>query len=146
MYAERSDGSNSPAILVIDPSPDNLDVTCTALDHEGFTVICAATPAGGVRLARRKAPAVIVTELFQKTKSGWCIIDLLKRHSQTREIPIIAFSAYALTDDEVRALRSGAECFLPKPLPPSAVIEAVQEILRTEDQEKSIGGGGERSA
>jgi CheY-like chemotaxis protein len=118
-----------PTVLIIDPDPLNRDVTRTILQHAGFRILEAEEPDEGVRLAISKNPALIVTELFHRTDRGWEILERIGELPETRRIPVVAFSAYALPQDREAAVRSGATRYLAKPLPPAELEATVIDLL-----------------
>lgn len=124
-------------VLIIDPDFDNRKVAATMLASRGFEILEATDPGEGVRIARRTGPCVIVTELFERTECGWRILDSLRQFPETSGIPIIAFTAHALSADKEAALGAGATLFLAKPLPPQELDTAVEELLEVGERPPS---------
>ena len=116
-------------VLVIDPDPLNRDVTVTVLRHFGFQVVEAEEPEAGLRLARECDPCVIVTELFERTRTGWEILERLAGEEGTTAIPVVAFTAHVLPPDRKAAVHGGVARYLPKPLPPRELEAAIEELL-----------------
>jgi DNA-binding response OmpR family regulator len=75
--------------LLIDDDRDNVAICSVFLAHFGFHVIVAADVATGVLLARDSRPAVVITELFARTGTGWSVLEALRaardgRHPRDR--------------------------------------------------------------
>ena len=116
----------SGMVLLIDDDRDNVEICSALLEHHGFQVIAAGDVAAGVELARESRPAVVVTELFGRTPSGWTALEALRAGPETAGIPIIVLSAHALPAD--RAAASGATAFLTKPAYPRHVLDHVRRV------------------
>jgi two-component system, cell cycle response regulator DivK len=122
-------GNRFGTLLLIDPDLDNREIAATTLRLAGFDVILAATPYEGIRLARFKQPAVIVTELFRRTERGWFILETLKRYPSTKDIPVLAYTSYAMPADARAAIESGADTFAAKPMDPNELPDIVAALL-----------------
>jgi two-component system cell cycle response regulator DivK len=53
----------------------------------------------------------------------------IKAHPDTRNIPIIAVTSYALSGDETKALAAGCDGYVAKPFSPRRILALVQEFL-----------------
>ena len=113
-------------VLVIDGDRDSADICSVLLRHHGFRVAVARDAEAGLSLARDGRPAVVITELFERSRTGWAVLDALGSRPETAGIPVIVVSAHALPAD--RAAASGAAVFLSKPAYPREVLEHVRRI------------------
>jgi CheY-like chemotaxis protein len=113
-------------VLLIDDDRDNIEICSTLLAHFGFRVISAGDLESGVRLACSRHPAVVVTELFGRTRTGWAALDALRSRPETAGVPVIVLSAHALPRD--REAASGAAAFLTKPAHLPGVVDHVRRF------------------
>lgn len=113
-------------VLLIDDDRDTVAICTAFLAHFGFHVIVAGDVATGVLLARDSRPAVVITELFARTRTGWGVLEALRAHPETAGIPVIVLSARTLPAD--REAASGATVFVAKPAYPSQVLDHVRRI------------------
>lgn len=111
-------------VLLIDGDPDNLEICSSLLEFSGYRVITAPEPGAGVALARTARPAVVVTELFNRTQTGWEVLERLRSHPETIDVPIIAFTTRVMPEDRQRA--AWATVYLTKPDSPRRVLEEVR--------------------
>lgn len=115
--AEPVEGTMSDhSVLLIDTDLDSREICTLLLHHRDYRVVCATCETDGLDLARSERPTVIVTDVYTRTRDGWRIPELLKSDPATASIPVIVLSAYVLPEDRERALRSGADAFLAKPV------------------------------
>lgn len=124
-----SASSTRPLVLLVEDNEDNRIVYATILRHFGFEVTEALNGAEGVEAARRHHPALILMDISIPVLDGWEATRILKADPATREIPIIALTAHALTKDRERALEVGCDGYLAKPCEPRTVVAEVQRLL-----------------
>lgn len=113
-------------VLVIDDDRDNAAICTAMLRHHGFSVLVAEDADTGVALAREQRPAVVVTELFARTGTGWAVLEALRALPETAATPVIVLSAHVLPAD--REAAAGASVFLPKPAYPLHVLYHVRSL------------------
>lgn len=118
----------SGTVLLIDQDRDNVDICSALLAHHGFRVIAADDVDSGLLLAREDRPAVVVTELFGRTRTGWAVLEALSARPETAGIPVIVLSAHALPSD--REAASGAAAYLTKPAYPRHVLDHVRRVCQ----------------
>ena len=118
-----------PLVLVVDDSPDARAVYSDYLEYAGFRVITAADGEQAITAANEEWPAVIVMDLAMPKVDGWEAIRRLRADPMTAEIPIVALSAYAFGDAQLRARDLGADLCLTKPCLPSQVALVCRAMM-----------------
>lgn len=113
-------------VLLIDNDPDSQVIYTIVLEQAGFDVISAGSPEEGVRTAAVERPQVIVTELFKRTRTGWKVLEALKREPVTASTPVLVVTAYAFPDDVQRAAL--ANLVLAKPCSARMLLDAVVQL------------------
>ena len=116
-------------ILYVEDQEDNIYMLCNRLSRKGYTVIVATDGEPGVDLARREAPALILMDLSLPVMDGWEATRRLKASSETRDIPVIALSAHAMTDDRDKALAAGCDDFDSKPVEFKRLLAKIEALL-----------------
>lgn len=114
-------------ILVIDDNPDVIRLFQRYLGAAHARVVGVDNAREAVRLARELRPHAITLDLMMPTQDGWEILQTLKAHAETRDIPIVVCSV--LREREL-ALALGAAAFLAKPINQRQLVSALQEVLR----------------
>lgn len=113
-------------ILIADDEPDNRAIMSAALSASGYRVCEASNGAEAVETALRERPALILLDMAMPGVSGWEAVRRLKEMPQTRDIPVFAFTAYALAGDEVKAKEAGCDGYVSKPCVPKQVVEKIR--------------------
>jgi CheY-like chemotaxis protein len=116
-------------VLLVEDNDDNRIIYSTYLTHSGFLVVEAADGEQGIALARAVQPDVVLMDASIPVIDGWEATRRLKSDPLTAHIPVIALTAHAPPGDRERALEVGSDGYLPKPVEPRVVAEAVERIL-----------------
>ena len=95
----------------------------------GYEVMTAHSGYDGLRLAKQRAPAVIVLDILMPAMNGLQILEKLKSDEATAKIPVIMSTA--VNDDEGRreAERLGAAAYLVKPFGTRDLISMIDGCL-----------------
>ena len=103
-------------ILYIEDNDDNVYVMRNRLLRAGFSVLVAGDAEQGLAMAAAERPDLILMDLGLPGMDGWEATRRLKAMSETKDIPIIAVSAHAMTGDREKALEAGCDDYDTKPI------------------------------
>jgi len=115
-------------VLVVDDAAYNREVLVQNLEDE-YEVLEAPDGVAAVVLARAQQPDLILLDLSLPVVDGWEAARLLRADPATAWIPIVAVTAHAMAGDEARALASGCDDYLPKPIDEALLLVKVREWL-----------------
>ncbi|MBI5292308.1 MAG: response regulator transcription factor [Chloroflexi bacterium] len=114
-------------ILVIDDEPKIVEICRDYLTAAGFEVITAGDGPGGLAMARRQRPDLIVLDLMLPGMDGLDVCRELRRESNT---PVIMLTARVEETDKLVGLELGADDYLTKPFSPRELVARVRTVLR----------------
>ncbi|MDE2491095.1 MAG: response regulator [Elusimicrobia bacterium] len=117
-------------ILIADDDADNREIMRMALERAGYEIVLARDGREALEAARREKPALVLMDLSMPVLSGWEAVRRMKDDAALRAIPVLAFTAHAITGDETRAREAGCDGYLSKPCPPRLAVETVAAHLR----------------
>ena len=86
------------------------------LKSKGYAVIEAATGEEALNLLKNQKPNIILMDIQLPGIDGLTLIKLIKADAMTKEIPIIAVTAYAMKGDEQKILETGCDAYVSKPI------------------------------
>jgi CheY-like chemotaxis protein len=115
-------------ILVVEDVELNLDLIVQLLEDE-YEVLVAKDGAQGIALAEQDLPDLILMDLALPVIDGWEATRRIKANEQLKHIPVIAFTAHAMRGDAERALASGCDDYLAKPLDEDLLFEKLAKFL-----------------
>jgi two-component system cell cycle response regulator DivK len=103
-------------ILVVEDNELNMRLLNDVLEMRGYSVL--KTDHGGLalELARRHRPDLILMDIQLPDISGLEATRRLKEDAETRDIPVIAVTAFAMSGDERKTLDSGCDAYVAKPI------------------------------
>jgi len=129
-----------PKILLIEDNEMNRDMLARRLGKRGFEVVVAVDGREGLSLAESEQPELILMDMSLPVLEGWEAARELKRSAATRNIPVIALTAHAMSGDREKALAAGCNDFDTKPVDLSRLLEKIQVLL---DARVASPGGGD---
>jgi CheY-like chemotaxis protein len=129
--AYRQTNEGDPAlVLVVDDYMHTREMYAEFLAFVGFRVASAWNAGLAIRAARLARPALVVMDLALPDMTGCEAASILRRDARTKNVPIIAVTAYSKTHMRDVALRSGCDVFLEKPIAPNALVDEIRALLR----------------
>ena len=117
-------------VLVVDNEPDTCDLLATLLSRCGAETRTACSAAEARTLFGRWKVDVLVSDLGMPGEDGYALLrDLRSRAGERGDaLPAIALTAYARAEDRVKALASGFERHVVKPVEPSELVSIVADV------------------
>ena len=125
-------------ILIAEDDPLNRDMIRRYLQLAGYQVITATDGEQAVAMAEAELPALILMDLGLPVLSGWDATRQLRMAPETRAIPIIALTAYALVGDREKALAAGCNDYETKPINFSRLQMKIQAFLSASSNERAV--------
>jgi len=121
-------------ILVVDDEPDTLELECLVLQGEGAEVLCTDSAAGALSALPHFRPQLIISDLAMPGMDGCSFIAAVRERSieDGGAVPALAVSAHASGDRRSRALTSGFDRFLSKPMDPAKLIKTTLELVASD--------------
>lgn len=117
-------------ILVIDDEEDILELARYTLTKEGYEVTTLTSGDEAVETVKSEHPDLILLDLMLPGLDGFEVCKLLKRDSDTAEIPIIMLTAKGEESDIITGLELGADDYITKPFSPKVVVARLRSVLR----------------
>ena len=116
-------------LLLIDPHDDQRELYSDALHAAGFSVVECPQAHHALHLAASVGPVAIITEVgSERQESGWELIARLRENERTAQVPIIALGSRWILEEGKAALARGVTAYLPIPLSPPDLVEAVRRV------------------
>ena len=116
-------------ILIVDDTPVNLKLTRILLVNEGYKVLTAASAEEAVELLRSYHPHLVLADIQLPGMDGLELTRQIKKGETTRDITVIALTAFAMAGDERKAIDAGCDGYITKPIDTRALGARIREIL-----------------
>ena len=129
----RLDSLRGLTILIVDDEPDARTLLTEVLEAAGATVLSADSTAAGLAILDVEQPHAIVSDIGMPGDDGFAFIARVRAHPDPvkRRTPAAALTAYARSADRTRALQSGFQIHLAKPINPSELAAAIVALAAT---------------
>ncbi|MEG4212405.1 response regulator [Microcoleus sp. S13_B4] len=120
---------NKGNILIVDDTPENLQVLSATLSDRGYTVRGVINGKMAIRAARSGPPDLILLDIKMPEMDGYEVCMQLKADPQTSEIPVIFISALDEVLDKLTAFKVGGVDFITKPFHVAEVLARIEHQL-----------------
>lgn len=117
-------------IMVVDDNPVNLKLAQVLLTRKGFTVCTATDAYEAMDMLKIVHPDLILMDIQLPGMDGLTLTRQLKADATTRDIHIVALTAYAMLGDEQKARDAGCDGYIPKPIDTRLFVSTVLGFLR----------------
>jgi PAS domain S-box-containing protein len=119
-------------VVAIDDQEDALTLLRVVLETAGATVNTFSSPVRALAELAAAQPDVLIVDIGMPEMDGFTFIGRLRGSSDpaVRHLPAAALTAFARSEDRTRALRSGFEMHLAKPIDPGELVAAVATLVR----------------
>jgi PAS domain S-box-containing protein len=119
-------------VLAIDDEEDALSLLRVVLETAGAEVTTLSSAAVALEQIEAVKPHVLVVDLGMPRMDGFAFITRLRSSSSpgVQNIPAAALTAFARSEDRTKALRSGFEMHLSKPIDPGELVAAMAALVK----------------
>ncbi|MEO1428633.1 MAG: EAL domain-containing protein [Cyanobacteria bacterium J06633_8] len=125
-------------ILVVDDTPNNLNVLFSYLRAAGFKVLVAQTGKNALKSAEYSKPDLILLDILMSGIDGFEICRQLKSNSKTKDIPVIFMTGLSDSINKVRGFELGAVDYVTKPIQKEELIARIQTHIHMEKLRNSL--------
>ena len=116
-------------ILIIEDNEQNLYLATFLLEKQDYDVVQARNGQQGIELAASENPDLILLDIQLPVMDGYEVARRLKQAGETRSIPIVAVTSYAMSGDRETILAMGCKGYIEKPIDPDIFVEQVRTFL-----------------
>jgi CheY-like chemotaxis protein len=121
-------------LLLVEDNEMNRDMLSRRLERKGFSVVCAMDGQEGINRARVDKPDLILMDMSLPVLDGWQATRTLKADAGTKGIPLIALTAHAMAEDEIKAREAGCDDYDTKPIDLERLLGKIRRLLEAPPQ------------
>jgi len=131
MTSEAPQAQDRPSrVLVVDDNAQNLELLIEHLESIDVQTVAATNGVEALEAIGQLKPDLILLDIMMPRMSGFEVCRKLKSDPETRDIPIIMVTALNEMGDIERAVESGTDDFLSKPVNRLELITRVRTLLK----------------
>jgi PAS domain S-box-containing protein len=121
---------DSVRVLVVDDDPDANEALRVLLGSCGAEVRVAGSAAHALDILDRWHPDVLLSDIGMPGMDGYGLLAAIRARTDARaQVPALALTAFASTDDRVRLLSAGFQMHVAKPADPGELVAAIAAVL-----------------
>ena len=119
-------------VLVVDDEPDATALVREILEAAGADVATADSAVSALDRIAGYRPDVLITDLGMPVMDGFELISRIRAlpDRALSEVPAAALTAYARSEDRIKALDRGFQLHLAKPVDPTELVVAIASLVR----------------
>jgi CheY-like chemotaxis protein len=116
--------------LIVDDNGNNLMLEKDLLVVAGFEVFVAENAAGGIAIARKEKPDIIIMDIRLPDMRGSEAASILRQDKETRNIPIVFVTASVLAEgrEEIKTITNSG--FIGKPINTRTFAEEISQFIK----------------
>lgn len=126
------------SILVVDDNEQNLELMEAYLEELRSQVRTAHDGVEAIAAVESQPPDLILLDVMMPRMSGFQACAKIKSHPKHRDIPVLMITALNEVGDVEKAVESGADDFLTKPVNKLELITRVKSLLRVRALKKQL--------
>jgi CheY-like chemotaxis protein len=116
-------------ILVAEDNATNRELFRELLEARGYTVIEACDGPEALRMIEQTQPDILLLDIGLPVLDGFSVVRAIRERPRLAALPVLAVTAYAMQEDRERALNSGFDGYLSKPINAKALAEELERLL-----------------
>jgi CheY-like chemotaxis protein len=117
-------------VLIIEDNDKNLELVRDILQAKGYSTLEAGTAEGGLEIARRQKPDLVLMDIQLPGMDGIQALKALRDNPATAALPVVAITASVMKADREQIMRAGFNGFIEKPITVRSFLEAVEGALQ----------------
>ncbi len=117
-----------PRALIIDDAPDVTEMLAILLQYAGYEVVMVYSGAQALDAVRTEQFDVLVSDIGMPGMNGYELAEAVRALPEYQSTPMIAVTGFTMYEDRDRALGSGFNAFLTKPINPRDLLTLVERL------------------
>jgi len=120
-------------VLIVEDEPRNLKLVRDLLNVVGYETLEATDGGKGLELARTHKPDLILMDIAIPVIDGIEAMKILKADAKTKNIPVIALTAFAMKEEIENIRAAGCDGYMTKPIDTREFLKKVAGYLSEQD-------------
>lgn len=133
-------------VLVVDDTASNRMLYGTLLSRAGYTVRIASSGVEALRQIEDEVPSLVLLDFMMPGMDGAEVLSRLRKSATTMELPVVVLTASVASDDIERALVSGADDYITKPVDSRILLTRIKSIIRAHEDRARASAEPQRNA
>lgn len=117
-------------VLLVEDEDDSQYLIQELLDHHGISVVLATDGDSALEiLAENEDITLVLMDLSLPGRNGWETLDVIRNTPATRDLPVVALTAYGSASVAADARAAGFTAYFAKPINPMEFVDRLKEMV-----------------
>src|SRR5260370_42283019 len=116
-------------VLIVDDNETNLKLLRVLLAQGGYDVRTATNGEQALAAISASPPSLVLMDIQLPDTDGLEVTRQLKSAPATKDICVVAITAYAMKGDKQKALAAGCDGYITKPIDTRSLLPVVAKVL-----------------
>jgi CheY-like chemotaxis protein len=125
-------------ILIIEDDPTSLKLTSEVLQMGGHVVMLATTADQAIYSLKAIRPDVILLDLALPGIKGFAVARQCREEPSTRDVPILAITAFSTEYGQAEALKAGCDAYLVKPINTRTLLQQIEDVVAAKTKSPAV--------
>ncbi len=134
----RKDFNHKSRIMIIDNDPLNIKLLKARFPYDKYEIISASTAEETLEKAVSEFPDLILLDFMIADMDSYDVIRRLKSSPATRDIPIVMITTLDGKCDEEKALMTGVDEFIDKPVNTTELMARINSVIRLKQYQDQL--------
>jgi len=118
-------------VLIVEDNEKNMKLARDVLQAKGYQTVEAVTGEEGVKLAKEKAPDLVLMDIQLPGINGIEAFKQIRADPKTAKIPVVALTASVTPTDRSQITAAGFDAFVSKPINLKEFLDTVKRLVET---------------
>jgi two-component system, cell cycle response regulator DivK len=115
--------------LIAEDNATNRELLRELLEARGYAVLEACDGSEALQLIEETKPDILLLDIGMPKLDGFAVLRKIRENPQIETLPVLAVTAYAMSGDREKALNSGFDGYLSKPVNSHSLTEELDRLL-----------------
>jgi DNA-binding response OmpR family regulator len=129
---ETGEKTGGKTVVVVEDERNIIEAISFILSRDGWEVKTHSNGHDAVEAVRARAPDLVILDVMLPGKSGFDILQDMRKDAELADIPVLMLTARGQERDREMAERAGADRYMTKPFSNAEVLEAVRDLVGDE--------------
>ncbi|MBT8139486.1 MAG: response regulator [Gammaproteobacteria bacterium] len=116
-------------VLIVEDNELNRDMLTRRLERKDFTVFSVGDGQQALDFIADQPPDIVLLDMDLPVLDGWSTCTALRNQPATANLPVIALTAHAMSDDKQKALDAGCDDYTTKPIDFPLLLAKIEALL-----------------
>jgi CheY-like chemotaxis protein len=130
--------TSSSTILIVENEISNRILLERVLSTRGYQCISTSNGREALQILDHTHVDLVLTDLSMPVLDGYRTAQLIRARPGLETVPIVAVTAFALSDEGEAAKQMGCTEYLTKPFKPRQLLEVVERLLHSAPDQTSV--------